>query len=94
VPEEFSLNVTGVGLINPLGVGTEQNRKTILNVKSGIVHIRVQICKRGKGFCTGRLHRAKRREAHSPVSALEIIFQQFVTDRYVLKVFDVHLREN
>jgi hypothetical protein len=28
------------------------------------------------------------------VSALEIIFQQFVTDRYVLKVFDVHLREN
>ena len=74
VPEEFSLNVTGVGLISPLGVGTEQNRKAILNVRSGIVHIRVQICKRGKGFCTGRLHRAKRREAHPPVSALEIIF--------------------
>jgi len=48
VPEEFSLNVTGVGLINPLGVGTEQNRKTILNVKSATYACR--FASEAKGF--------------------------------------------
>jgi 3-oxoacyl-[acyl-carrier-protein] synthase II len=45
MPEEFGQKlsrpvvVTGVGLISPLGVGTEETRQSILNRRSGIAPI-------------------------------------------------------